>query len=592
MKNIKKITLLFSLAAKICPSYMFLVVLNAIILGLQMFTNIILPKYLIDELLGNKSIEMVILWTALIVFTNLLFAFLANLMKNILEIKNDYLSKKMTLVMSEKIMRIEYKCLEDPYYLDLKERALFIMDIGTMDVLFDKFVSIIKNFIVLIGLFTIMFMLGWEIVAILIITVAIMLISQAIYSKKQRLFNDNVIPVNRKYGYYVGLSYDDIGQKDYRLYGMGKMISQKVTKYNYDIYEWLNKVEKTEGFYMGIISIVNDLQRAIASGYIGLRVITDLFGKRISLGSFSMYVSSAINFAITAKEIGNNIIDINQKLNQLDPFMEFMQLRDEKDVGSKLINGNINNIRFENVNFKYPKCENYVLKDFSFEIKEGEKISIVGLNGAGKTTIVKLLCRLYEPQSGTIYINNLNINEYDSESLRKEIAAVFQDFTLFALPIRENITTKSKQTSDDEALTKIIEQVGLTKKLEQLPYGTETYLFKNYDDEAVDMSGGEKQKVAIARALYKNSSLIILDEPTSALDPFAEAEIYENFNQLVGDKIAIYISHRMSSSVFCDKILVMNDGVITDFDSHANLMKKNDSLYCKLFNSQADNYSE
>ena len=196
---------------------------------------------------------------------------------------------------------------------------------------------------------------------------------------------------------------------------------------------------------------------------------------------------------------------------------------------------------------------------------------------------------MYHPISGTIYINGHDIFEYDYDSYMKCISTVFQDYKLFAFSIEENITCDA-QNSNNEKAKKLIKDVGLEEKVNSLPNGISSLFGKAYDEDGIEMSGGQSQKVAIARALYKDASLVILDEPTSALDPLAEAEIYEHFNDLVGDKTAIYISHRMSSSVFCDKVLIIDGGKISDFDTHTNLMKKQDSLYYKLFISQAVNY--
>ncbi len=199
------------------------------------------------------------------------------------------------------------------------------------------------------------------------------------------------------------------------------------------------------------------------------------------------------------------------------------------------------------------------------------------------------MCRLYKPTSGTIFINGRDIFCYDNESYRRRIAAVFQDYKLFDFTIEENVTCGEAREDTARAM-ELMEKVGMKEKVESLKNGIRSLFGKAYDPEGVEMSGGQNQKVAIARALYKNASLIILDEPTSALDPLAEAEIYEHFNSLVGEKTALYISHRMSSSVFCDRVLVLENGVVRDFDTHQNLMKKTDSLYCKLFEAQAENY--
>lgn len=202
--------------------------------------------------------------------------------------------------------------------------------------------------------------------------------------------------------------------------------------------------------------------------------------------------------------------------------------------------------------------------------------------------MIKLLCRLYKPNEGEILVNGHNIFDYDYKSYMEKIAAVFQDYKLLAFTIGENITCEDKE--ENHKTMDLIKEVGLKEKIEELVDGVDSILGRFYDDKGVELSGGERQKIAIARALYKNAPLVILDEPTSALDPLAEAEIYEHFNTLVGGKTAIYISHRMSSSVFCDRILLIENGSVVDFDTHKNLMEKKDSLYYKLFTSQAVNY--
>jgi ABC-type multidrug transport system fused ATPase/permease subunit len=276
-------------------------------------------------------------------------------------------------------------------------------------------------------------------------------------------------------------------------------------------------------------------------------------------------------------------------LGYLEPFVELMSVPDEASNGGTKILNEVNSIRFENVTFSYPKTDKKVLDNISFEINKGESVSIVGLNGAGKSTVVKLLCRLYHPDSGKIYINNTDIFEYEYTSYLACVAAVFQDYKLFNFSIQENISCKPIW-EDDERVDRILDEVELTDKIKSLPKGARTLFGKEYDTEGVEFSGGQSQKIAIARALYKDASLVILDEPTSALDPISEAEIYENFNNLIGEKTAIYISHRMSSSVFCDRILVLNNGIIEAYDTHKKLMENTEGLYYKLFNSQAENY--
>lgn len=334
--------------------------------------------------------------------------------------------------------------------------------------------------------------------------------------------------------------------------------------------------------------IINIIQSAIAYGYVGIRVLSDQLGPKISIGSFTMYVNAAIQFTTATVTLGESLMQLIQNLGYLDPYMKFMELPDETIEGTIPFTGDVETIEFENVSFKYPKSDQLVLDQISFSITKGEKISIVGLNGAGKTTLVKLLCRLYQPTSGVIKVNGMNIFDYDYKTYMDKIAAVFQDYKLFAFTIEENITCKPSK--GDERARWIVRDVGLEETIQSLPNGMDRFFGKAYDESGLELSGGEGQKIAIARALYKDASLIILDEPTSALDPIAEAEVYSQFNELVGNKTAIYISHRMSSSVFCDKVLVIENGKVVDFDHHRNLMKKTDGLYYQLFQAQAKNY--
>lgn len=497
----------------------------------------------------------------------------------------------MSQAMASKIMNVEFYYLENPYYLDLKERAVFALNNqGSMEQLIKSIAICLKNFITISGLLVIMFTLSWVLVLLMAAAVGLSLFVYRFFMNYQMNFFQEIIPVNRKYGYYVNLCGSDRLQKDIRLYRMNKMLTDRVTKYNLEMNTWMSKYFKKQGAYLGLYGVINDLQAALAYGYVAIRVISNLFGGRIGIGSFTMYVTAAINFSSSTAEFGNAVIGIIQMLGYLDPFMEFMSLPDEESAcGSLEFSGDIESIEFRNVSFSYPGSDKEILHNISFNINKGEKISIVGLNGAGKTTLVKLICRLYHSNSGEIFINGHNIFEYSHGSYMKNIAAVFQDYKLFAFSIDENITCRDIDSDTDKTM-KLIEEVGLKEKVESLPDGIHSLFGKAYDENGIEMSGGQSQKIAIARALYKDASLIILDEPTSALDPLAEAEIYENFNTMVGGKTAIYISHRMSSSVFCDKVLIIDAGKVADFDTHNNLMQKTDSLYYKMFNAQAVNY--
>jgi ATP-binding cassette subfamily B protein/ATP-binding cassette subfamily C protein len=337
-------------------------------------------------------------------------------------------------------------------------------------------------------------------------------------------------------------------------------------------------------FFQSFDKIVKYVEMALVYSFVAYRTITE----KLSVSSFSLYISTSLSFSTSFTKLIEVGLDLGRAVSYLRPFIELIELKEAEDEG-EIILDEIREIEFRNVSFSYPRSEQIILDNISFKIKQGEKISIVGLNGAGKTTLIKLLCRLYKPVSGEIFVNGLSIFAYDYDLYLSEISAVFQDYKLFSYSLKENILNGD---GDDEEAYEVACKVGLKEKIDSLPEGINSLYSKIYDEKGIELSGGEAQKVAIARALYKDSSLVILDEPTSALDPLAEAEIYQHFNELVKEKTAIYISHRMSSSVFCDRIIIIDSGKIADIDTHQNLMKKKTSLYYKLFMKQAENYQE
>lgn len=590
LNNYLKMKIFFSMAWKISPLYLILLVGNAIITSGQLLIQVILPKFLIDELLGDRKTSTLIFLAGTIIISNLVFSFLVKTLKRYFDYRNIYMQDKMSESLSEKIMKVDFSYLENPYYLDLKERAVFA--IRNQDVLFNTITIVgdtLKSVTNIIGLIAILITLSPVLLIILCITIGVTVLLNASFKSYESKFFDSIIPINRKYGYYVGLSFEAAYQKDVRLYGMSPMLTNRITQFNREINTWFSGYYRKSGLYKGIANVINDLQAALAYGYVGLRVMTNWMGKQIGIGSFSMYISAVVQFTTAVQTFFVGMTGLKQMLKYLDPFMEFMCLPDLAEQGSqKILNGDIDEIKFEQVTFHYPGSEKNILDNISFQVKRGEKISIVGLNGAGKSTLVKLICRLYHPTSGVIKVNGQDIFTYDYESYMDKVAAVFQDYKLFAFTIKENIAGSDK--SEGANILEIVKEVGLDEKIDELPMGLNSLIGKEYDEAGIEMSGGQNQKVAIARALYKNSSLIILDEPTSALDPIAEADIYSNFNQLVKGKTAIYISHRMSSSMFCDRILIINEGKVEDYDTHENLMKKKDSLYYKLFQAQAKNY--
>ncbi len=576
---------------KISPGYILLIFFNALISGAKIIFNTILPMLLINELIGDRTVSRLLLYGGLIVANNVVMTFLTDSITKYRDVKDEWVQNAMVEKMGERIMNLEYSYLEDPYYLDLKESAIFaIQNQSAIANVIRVFADTLQGFITLAGLLTILATLGPVLVIVLAIGVIAMLVLFKSASKSMIELMQRIVPINRVYGYYIDVAMEKAAQKDLRLYKMDQLVTEKVVAFSEKSCDEFDKANRLMGIATGGMAVVTELTSAFTYGYVGIRTISSIFGPQITLGALTMYVTSAITFSSTVIKFGENIVGLWQNIQFLQPYNEFMALKEEtKDTSGIPFDGEVETLEFRNVTFTYPKAEKPVLSNVSFSVHKGEKISIVGLNGAGKSTLVKLICRMYQADSGEILVNGRNIYDYDYLSYMNVISAVFQDYKLFNFSIEENISCR-ETGADENRVNYLVEQVGLKEKIDELPEGIASRFGKEYDEEGVELSGGQGQKIAIARALYKKASMVILDEPASALDPIAEAEIYEKFNSLVEDKTAIYISHRMSSSVFCDKILIIDGGTVSDFDTHENLMKKTDSLYYKLFHSQAENY--
>lgn len=272
--------------------------------------------------------------------------------------------------------------------------------------------------------------------------------------------------------------------------------------------------------------------------------------------------------------------------------LEMMNVSDEMYKGKLPVEKRLDNqyeIEFRNVSFRYPGAEDYALKNLSLKLHIGERMAIVGMNGSGKTTMIKLLCRLYDPQEGEILLNGVDIRKFRQEEYIRLFSVVFQDFKLLSMPLGENVAAS---LDVDEALAKqVLQKAGLSERLARLPKGLGTWLYQDIADDGVEISGGEAQKVAIARALYKDAPFVLLDEPTASLDPLSEYEIYSGFDAMVGDKTAIYISHRLSSCRFCDDIAVFHEGRLIQRGSHEELLKDEQGKYYELWHAQARYYT-
>lgn len=492
------------------------------------------------------------------------------------------MNERISHTLAAKIMSLPFSYLEDANYVQMKDNALMgVNNMGAIYSFYYGFKAIVSNVITIIALGVIIASFEWKLMIVLAIGIVLTIIITVLSTKVEIKFFNDLLPINFRYSYYINTLQNTSVSKDFRLYSIYDVIIGNLKIYMKEIEGYFMNLVIKEGVFSFLLSTIRYIVLAFVYITVGLKTIT----MNSTITQFTLTVSAAISFSSAVNEIVSAGGDFLRGVEYVKPIVEFMNIKEDSDVGTIELKS-IDSIEFDHVSFTYPNTTEKVLDDISFTFHRNEKISIVGLNGAGKTTIVKLLCKLYKPDEGEIRINGLNIYEYTYESYMKQISSVFQDYKLFNYSIIDNIMPN---ISNEDCLH-LIENVGLKEKISELPQGIDSYLGKSLNDNGIELSGGELQKIAIARALAKPADLLIMDEPTSALDPLAEAEIYKDFNNLAQDRTAIYISHRMSSSVFCDRILVLNNGKVEAFKTHEELMKNKEGLYYKMFMTQAENY--
>lgn len=611
-----------SYAWKCKKSYFIFYVLSILVNIAAPFVTIIFPAYVIDELTGQRRISQIVLYVALTVGLTWVCNCLRSFSDLTKEKYDDLFGRYLNTVLSEKCIDLDFQHTEDTKVLEQLEKAKTGIDwySGGIGGILNTFAILLTNIVIMFGVAAILLTGVPVLIAVYVVCIAVDTVLRFYMNKIEREAFLKLSKVNRIFGYLFWELQDIRFGKDIRLYGAENLMEEKCAKENH----YQTNAYKTQS--------MQALPYDMASTLMGIiRYIADLLilGKKalkreITLGAFTMYMNAGNAFHQSLRSIVWNVQDLYRKLSYANEFVIFMEYPNAIRHGELLPQkGKEHTIEFQNVSFTYPGSDICVLKNINITLHAGEHISIVGLNGAGKTTFIKLLCRLYDPTEGRILLDGTDIKELVYEEYVKLLAVVFQDFELFAFTARENVTlteshakagdvlvneeklekeykerfTKKKRPADaktdtyvDTRFDNVIEQVGLTETLSDLKYGADTFIMKGFDEEGCELSGGQKQKLAIARALYKDAPVVILDEPTAALDPIAEYEIYNQFNTLVGGKTAIYISHRLSSCKFCDIIYVFVNGEIRERGTHDDLVSVDNGCYAEMFAAQAQYY--
>lgn len=392
----------------------------------------------------------------------------------------------------------------------------------------------------------------------------------------------------RQINYMERVTQDFDYAKDIRLFSLQDFLLRKQQKIFENRWKKFDYHENLWFSHAAVVNICLLIGKAAIYGVLFYSVVN----KDMTVGNFTLFFALAMAFSRSLIEFLRRFGDFGRASLEVDDLRSFMELDfEEKTDTLDIPAAKSYTIEFRNVSYRYPEAEEYALKNLNLKIAAGEKLAVVGLNGAGKTTMIKLLLRLYEPTEGCILLNGVDIRSYRREDYYKLFSPVFQDVEVLAFPIAENISIKPTEHTDVQKAYSCAVEAGLQEKIDGLQKGILTELLKVVDEEGVDFSGGEKQKLALARALYKNAPIVVLDEPTSALDAIAEQRLYQSFDKMIGEKSAVYISHRLASTRFCDNVAMFKGGEMIEYGTHESLMEKNGE-YAHMFELQAQYYQK
>ena len=585
IKNIlKNIGFLSAFSWKIGKGLYFISIISIVLGTVTPFVYLYFPKFIIDELAGACRWDVVLKYifgflitVAVIKVISFLFSyFSAQIQRKI--------SLRSMLYFVRQFAWMDYENLENDEIQNLGSKCSEKIDASHFvnGVVVPFFTTAFQ----LAGYTYIIVQLHPLMVAFLLL---IILVNAFISKRNGKLdyeFQTILTKFTRRLNYlYRTMIQFDYG-KDVRINETDRLL---IHKYEQETGSYFEKytVKQNKEKQMDLVRLlVNSVQMLAIYGYASLQAITGA----ITVGNFSVYLGAITNFTSSFTTFVNQIVSLKYESKYVDDYKEYLKKitpKDESYTHVDLPKTDRHEIEFVHVSFRYPNTERYVLKDINLKIHSGERLSIVGYNGAGKSTLIKLICRLYEPTQGCILYNGIDIRNIEIEKYRTLISVVFQDFQLFSFSIKDNVILN--QPENEERIEYALEKSGLSEKIEGLEKGIDTIIGREFDEDGLEFSGGEGQKLACARAYYKDSPIMILDEPTASLDPISECQLYERFNSILENKTAIYISHRLASVKFCNKVAMFADGRLAEYGTHESLMEQN-GLYAEMFTKQAEYY--
>lgn len=584
----KNIVYAFKILYSCSKSYMVwhLIDLLSYTLFHSFFRGILFLKVLLGIIEKNMDFTFYIKNLALFLLCGLCYEFIS--------VYSDYKTlvgeKKMFKALNNKIFKkaaeVDISCYEDPVFYDKYQRASEILTGGYFSAYAYAVSSVISNFIAFISVISIVASIHFTYLLFLLPIAFVFLIevakSKVVYKRDFSMTTNNRIKA-----YTQRIVFLRDYAKDIRTSNIFSVIIGRFNKAVQSNIEIL----KSYGVKLFLFSMISSLFGEFIPiiGTYAFAGYQFIYTSALSVSGFSVVLSSIYSVRSTTEMMANEFAELSAVALYFQNLCEFFEY-ESKVVSGEKEPGEFESLEFKNVYFKYPSAEKYSLQNVNLKIEKGQTVAVVGVNGAGKTTFVKLLLRFYDVTSGEILYNGINIKEYKLESLRLKFATVFQDYKTFALSVNENIMCRNCSKEDKLTAEKALKQSGVYDKIQTLKNGADTVLTREFDENGAGLSGGEAQKTAVARMFASDFDVAILDEPSSALDPIAEYKMYENLIHATKNKTVIYISHRLSSAVLSDNIFVLGNGSVLESGSHSRLMANNGE-YAKMFALQASSYN-
>ncbi|HHY81400.1 MAG TPA: ABC transporter ATP-binding protein [Clostridiales bacterium] len=593
------------------PGYLLSMFVNSVASALLPFINIFMSARIISALADGSELRQVLLLVLAAVLMNLITNLITSAMSRISEYHSSKFWQVIDEPLNEKIRQMDYERIEDINVHLMREKIRIAKQtnglglpklVGCFNGIISSFFRVIFSVTLVAGAFTpykavnagswsFLFdpWFSFVIIVFLITTVILDIFRVSTSTKKQMAVFEGFQKTNRIGNYYYNYLINYKAGKDLKLYALSKSILTDFKGFIEELTKRMDMFQRIAAKYDSIGAVMSTVLSGVIYAFVAVKA---LFGS-FAVGNIVQYVGSLSQFGNGVSQLMSNITTLMLNADSLYDFYKFIDMPDVKYHGTLTTEKRADNeyeIEFHNVSFKYPGTNVYALRNLNLKFNIGKRMAVVGMNGSGKTTMIKLLCRLYDPTEGQITLNGIDIKKYDYKEYMDIFSVVFQDFRLFSFTLGQNVA--ASVDVDTEKAVKCLRMAGFSERLDVMPKGLDTPLYKDFDEDGVEISGGEAQKIALARALYKDAPFIILDEPTAALDPISEFEVYSKFNEIIGDKTAVYISHRLSSCRFCDDIAVLHEGRLVQRGSHEALIADKSGKYYELWNAQAQHYKE